>query len=299
MPTIYRNLFAMGTRFDMVLPGIDENAGDFIFTLVSKEIFRLEELLSNYVRSSTLSKLNESAFKSPFYADDELFGLMYDLKMMHLSTLGFFDVSISKLNGSGNGTPLENKQITPFSSGMNEIILNNEEKTVRFAEQGISIDSGGFGKGFALEKVKKVLLDHNILQAFISFGESSVLGLGNHPFGEGWKVSIPDIYSQESLFVFHLKNNSLSVSGNTPANMNKYHQGHIINPFTGVYESNPGIICVSGPSTFQAEILSTALFIAGEKEQIQILKNFSGFEAVRISYAAKSKTPVIKEILLS
>ena len=296
MSTVYRNLFAMGTRFDMVLPGIDEETGDFVFSLIRKEIQRLEEMLSNYIEFSTLSKLNKTAPKSPFVADNELFELICDLKRMYSASLGYFDISIGNYTGSGSAKAAEGLRPKPFSGSLDEIVTNDVEKSIWFATPRLTIDSGGFGKGFTLENVKKVLSDHNINQGFISFGESSVLVLGNHPFGEGWKVSIPDIYSSESVCVFHLKNNALSVSGNTPANLIKYPQGHIINLVAGARVSKSGLVCVSGPSAFYAEILSTALFIAGEKEQKQILNNFPGYKAVRVSYEPDSKTPDIKEI---
>jgi FAD:protein FMN transferase len=287
MPTIYRNLFAMGTRFELVLPGIGEDTGDFIFGLVGKEIRRLHELLNNYSDSSALSILNKTAFDSPYFSTKELFDIISTLKEMHSASLGYFDASVQSI-----------KATNISHSGMRDIITNSVDRSVCFANKGITISSGGFGKGFALENVKNILLDHNILQAFISFGESSVLALGDHPHGEGWKVSIPDIYSSESVYVFHLKNNALSVSGNTPSNRIKYPEGHIINPLTGISEKKNGLVCVSGPSAFVAEILSTALFLADISDQSLILNNFPEYKAVRISYFADSKTPEIVEIEL-
>jgi thiamine biosynthesis lipoprotein len=298
MPTIYRNLFAMGTRLDMVFPGTDEDTGDYIYSLVSKEIIRLEEMLSNYNQSSALSQLNESSFMTPFFPDEELFSIINDLKRFHRDSLGFFDVSQSKFSGSSDKQLLTNQKSTLLSAGMSDIILNTDNKSVQFSARGLMIDSGGFGKGFALEKVKKLLSNHYIHDAFISFGESSVLCMGNHPYGDGWKISIPDIYSSENVYHFHLKDNSLSVSGNTPSNLSKYPMGHIINPFTGSYADKKGILCVTGPSAFVAEILSTALFIAGDKEQIQILKNFPDYEAVSISYSESSKVATVNQIAL-
>jgi thiamine biosynthesis lipoprotein len=298
MPTVYRNLFAMGTRFDMVLPGIEEDLGDLIFSHICKEIFRLEEMLSNYNDLSVLSQLNKTATNSLYYADNEMFNLILSLKELNKKSLGFFNVTVSRFIDSKTGIIKENHGPNSEILSMNDIIINSDDASVKFAGKEIAIDSGGFGKGYTMEKIKNILLDQNILQAFISFGESSVLVLGNHPFGEGWKVSIPDFYSTESVYVFHLKNNALSVSGNTPANRNKYPQGHIADPFTGVINKKSGIVCVSGPSAFESEILSTALFAAGEKEQIQILKNFIGYEAVSITYAADHKNPLVKKLEL-
>ena len=296
MTTVYRNFFAMGTRFDLVLPGIEEQKGDYICSLVTKEVNRIQELLSNYNESSVLTQLNKSAFHSPFHADDELFELICRLKKLHVSSLGFFDITLGNYKDYGDGTLKSEPKVNKLSLGLDDLITVPGENSVRFARQEISIDSGGFGKGFALEKVKKILMDYDILQAFLSFGESSLMALGDHPFGEGWKIGIPDIYSSESVYVFHLKNSALSVSGNTLSNRNKYPRGHIINPLTGEREIKTGIVCVSGPSPFEVEILSTALFISGENQEKQILGNFPGCKAVRISYSADNNAPYINEI---
>jgi thiamine biosynthesis lipoprotein len=287
----------MGTRFDLVLPGIDEITGDLIFGMIHSEVNRVENLLSNYEDSSTLSVLNKSAFQSDFHTDNELFDLICKIKNLNSACMGFFDVTCGIFPGSENGIPFSDIQAHAFSAGMDEIIINSQNNSIRFAKNGISINSGGFGKGYALEKVKNILYDKNITQAFVSFGESSVLALGNHPFGQCWKISIPDIYSADSIYVFNLKNECLSVSGNTPANRNKYPEGHIINPLTGKLVTRPGVVCVSGPSAFEAEILSTAIFAAGEDEQKQIIRNFSAYKAVCISYSFDSSVPIVKEIV--
>ena len=69
MATVYRNLFAMGTRFDLVLPDLEEEAGDYIFGLIKREIFRLQDMLSNYNELSNLSVLNKTAFTGDVKVD--------------------------------------------------------------------------------------------------------------------------------------------------------------------------------------------------------------------------------------
>ena len=289
MSSVFRNLFAMGTRMDIVLPGINEETGDHIFSLIGTEIYRLEGLLSNYDRSSTLSKLNHAASQSPFFVDDELVELFDCLKRFHASTLGYFDPTITTTAWIED-IIFKKERCT---SGLKGIITSHAEKSILFTIDGTSIDSGGFGKGYAMDKVKSILMNHNIYQAFISFGESSVMALGNHPYGEGWKISIPDIYSSESVIDVKLKNNSMSVSGNTPVNRSKYPDGHIINPLTGIKENKPGIVCVYGPSAFEAEVLSTSLFIAEKDEQKIILSNFPDYKAIWVSYNFDSRASVV------
>ncbi len=111
------------------------------------------------------------------------------------------------------------------SSGMKQVILDRDKMTIRFRNEVVQVDFGGFGKGYALERIRKLLLSHGILNAFISFGESSVLALGNHPHGVGWKAGVNhQMITGNSLFSFDLQNESLSTSG----------MGQILHPVRGI-----------------------------------------------------------------
>ena len=111
------------------------------------------------------------------------------------------------------------------SSGMKQVILDRDKMTIHFRNEVVQVDFGGFGKGYALERIRKLLLSHGILNAFISFGESSVLALGNHPHGTGWKAGVNhQMITGNSLFSFDLQNESLSTSG----------MGQILHPVRGI-----------------------------------------------------------------
>jgi thiamine biosynthesis lipoprotein len=93
-----------------------------------------------------------------------------------------------------------------------------------------------------------------------------------------------------------LVNTSVSISGNSPANNKKYQKGHILNPKTGNFIDKMAMVCVTGPSAFLAEILSTALFAQGDEIQQDIISDFEGYNAVFIDYTQSSTQPIIMEI---
>ncbi len=63
-------------------------------------------------------------------------------------------------------------------------------------------------KGYALETIKSILNECVIENALINMGNSSVLALGNHPVGTGWKVNN-----------ILLHNECLTTSGNDSPNV--------------------------------------------------------------------------------
>ena len=63
----------MNTRWDMMLPGIQEFQGQTIFEDIKNEVSRLEKKLNHYDTYSQISHINKNAFKEPVLLDDELF----------------------------------------------------------------------------------------------------------------------------------------------------------------------------------------------------------------------------------
>jgi thiamine biosynthesis lipoprotein ApbE len=65
--------FNMGTRFNLLLPGIENSEGDLLFSSCDRELIRLENMLSCFMPGSDISQINENALKRPVEISDELF----------------------------------------------------------------------------------------------------------------------------------------------------------------------------------------------------------------------------------
>ncbi len=280
----------MGTRLDILMPGTDDEPADQICKEIRIEMDRLEKMLSIYRNDSLFSFLNENAARSNCPVDQEVFDLFSQLAGFHHLTLGYFDITM----GTGIDHSREVKEGQVPDQG---IVLDVANCTVGFNSPRINIDSGAFGKGLALNSIKKILGQSKIYNAFVSFGESSVLTLGHHPYGDHWKVGIKDMFrTDRNVFVFDINDGSVSSSGNSLNNETKYPEGHIVNPYSGNKVEGYQLVCVAGPDAMEAEVLSTALILAGDDERAVILGNFSGYTAVKISYPGKNADPVLEKL---
>jgi thiamine biosynthesis lipoprotein len=115
-----------------------------------------------------------------------------------------------------------------------------------------------------------LLLKLGLMQAFINFGNSSVMALGSHPAGKPWLVGIDNPFSPgQILGTVELCDSSLSTSGNMPR-----HDRHIVNPHTGETFTGRRVVSVVAASDLDAEILSTALLLADEISGEGIKENF-------------------------
>ncbi|MFP4059337.1 MAG: FAD:protein FMN transferase [Bacteroidales bacterium] len=270
----YRNFFAMGTRFDLVIPFMDDEKGNELFNEIRKEVQRLEIMLSRFHEGGSTWLLNKNASTGPVKVDQELKDIILLCREYHAKTKGYFDITI------GESTTKERK------SNIDDILINRKENTIQFISHSLSLDFGGIGKGYALDCIKLVLAEQGIDSAFISFGESSVLGWGSHPHGDSWNMAVENIFVPgESVYIFHLTNSSVSVSGNHPKYLKrKGVEGHIYNPFTREVVKGNRLVAVQSHSASDAEVLSTALISANNLAIHNIIANFAGCYCVEIVF---------------
>ena len=238
----------MGTRLDVVMSG-NESLLTEVWRRIVAETERLHRMLNRFDPASDISCINHKAVAHPVALSDELWNMLTDIKKYHRYTLGYFDITLRDFN---------------------RVILDERCRTVAFAEKKISLDLGGYAKGYALEKMREIMTTAGVTQALVNFGNSSVLALGAHPHGNYWGVGVDDPFGTgQQLKTYQLRNQSLSTSGNTPQ-----HTEHIINPHSGKYISEKKLVSVVSSNAVEAEVLSTAIMIADKNSILFIKKMF-------------------------
>jgi len=285
------NCSSMGTRFDFLTYNVDEGFFSSAKNFILNELERIEYKFSRFNEESEIFRINRFAETENVITDGETLSLLSRCREYYLKTNKLFDITVGKFtNTTSDDDHAESKQL-----GTDKIILDLKESSVRFSNPMLSIDLGGIGKGYALERISKYCIENRITNALISFGDSSITSIGTHPHGPYWPIGIQNGYtSGEPIHTFKLKNNSLSTSGNTPNNRKKFGtKGHIINPLTGEFQIDSGTVSVAAPSPMDAEVLSTALFIANENEKFEILSRLNVSEAIAISYNQLNEAEIV------
>lgn len=292
---IYHNSFyAMGTRFNIVLPNCNEEVCVRLFNLMQAECKRIELMLSYFDSASDVFKINESASKSFMQLDDELFNIIKTCLEYARITSGAFDITLRPIiEYLESNSSVADEEV--MKSYLDQIELDNEEKSIHFKSSKVKIDFGGFGKGYALEKIKPLLDRSSIGNAFISFGESSIMVKGKRPDGNDWQVGIKDILDKEnSLHTFSFSDSSISTSSNyyvdDAGQLCK--KINVISPFTKKPVEEVSVISVKSDSPLQAEILSTAFLVMDDEQIFETIKKLNNVEAVKIFY--NENKPLIK-----
>jgi len=286
MSNFYRQLRSMGTRLEIVIPGLDEKTGLQLSRRISESLEQLVQRISNYDSNSEISLVNRNAYRDAVNVSDSLGQLIKFGIEGFQNTGGFFDftlggwTSIPDLIRDTEGS-FEKLKRLPLSER-----ISLDGNTLRLLHKDVRLDSGGMGKGQGLLLIKNILNEMDIRSAFISFGGSSVLGVGKHPYGDSWKVGIQHPGKESEIIdEIELRDQVLSVSGNSTNNRKKYgEEGHILNPESGVFLKAPEIVMVITEHPVEAEIASTALAAAGKEKQEKITENLKNLIFKRIDY---------------
>lgn len=241
----------MGTACN-VLIACEEDEFEVIFRKIKQEILRIEDILSIYNPESEFSLINKHAVKNDFPVSDECYEIINKCLKFNKLTLGNFDITAGS-----------RKKIT-----QDRLSVHPDNKTIRIVDEQTQIDSGGFGKGYALDKVEEILISFQLKSALINFGNSSILAFGGNPAGNKWSIGIVNpSNSNENLYIYEGKDLHISSSGNAEKGK------HIYNKNTEELVENNMLTTCNTDSCFLSEAVSTALFAASETESVQIVQN--------------------------
>ncbi|MDD3038346.1 FAD:protein FMN transferase [Bacteroides sp.] len=241
----------MGTRFDILLIHTDPTLADKLWSAIVNELECLEKMLNRFNPQSEVALLNKHLSANKTQISPELWSMLQLCRQYYEQTLHLFDITL--------------KDFSQVNFHSDCFISSNHPD--------LSFDFGGFAKGYALKKIRKMIVCANVKDAFVDFGNSSIIGIGHHPYGDCWKVSFLNPYSQTLLREFDLLNMALSTSGNT-----RQYTGHIINPLTGIYDEQRKASTIVSEDPLDAEVLSTVWMIANEQQREQISTNFNNIK---------------------
>jgi len=246
---------AMFTRIDLLLMA-EESRKDLkqISQIIKTKIERLESIANRFDINSEISNVNTTAYLNSIPLSTELYHIIEECLFYNTKTLGYFDITINSTNG--------------FTNGISNIQLNKTEQTIKFLHPDVKLDLSGFVKGYALRSIRSLLVEKQIDDALINIGNSSVLAIGNHPNGKGWKITVPNLNISNECVLF---DQCLTTSGNTkttkwPIQKPKTLETITQNQMLSVITADPAI----------GEVLSTALYIASDDEKQSILNHLKG-----------------------
>lgn len=269
------SLDSMGATYMVALYGYDRNQMEAAVEAAFDEVRRLDRMLSNYRPNSELGELNRYAAEHPVKVTPELFQVLRKCVEYSRESEGAFDISVGPLmkvwgfyKGTGHLPKKEEVARALEKVGYRNILLDPEERTVRFARPGVELDPGGIGKGYAVDRMVDVLKENGITSALVNAGGSSIYGLGAPNHDQGWEVKIRDPRdATKTVATLYLKDQSMSTSGS----YEKFFEAdgkiysHIMDPRSGYPARGMLSVSVTSPKTIDSEAWAKPYFILGRQ----------------------------------
>jgi len=270
---------AMRTRFEIVLADSGDEADlRAAAEAALDEIERVEAQLSAYRDDAELYRVNHAAANAPVKVDPRLFAFLKRAQELSAMTDGAFDMTVGPLmrvwklagvsDSEAGAVPSDDAVKEALELvGMNRVMeLNDAAQSIHFTREGVWLDPGAIGKGYALELAAKLLREMGIRHALIHGGTSTAVAIGAAENMAGWRIAIQHpTEPKEHLAEVMLKDASLSVSavhGKTFRAAGKTF-GHVIDPRSGLPVASNILAAVVTESATDADALSTAALIGG------------------------------------
>jgi len=261
---------AMACRFEVVLSGEDGRhvaaARDAL-----DEIETLEAQLTVFRETSEVVRLNQRAAREAVAVEAGLFALLQRCRELHERTEGAFDVTSTPLSRCWGFLRREGRLPTESEIaaacalvGMQRVELSEERREVRFQREGMELNFGAIGKGYALDRIALLLRARGVSQALLSAGRSSVLALGGPD--EGFLIDVVSPRARAPrLARLRLRGAALGTSGAGVqfAEIEGRRYGHVLDPRSGWPASGVLSASVIAADAATADALSTAFLIGG------------------------------------
>lgn len=230
---------AMGTRFEVILGGDNQEHLEAVAVAICEEILRLDATLSHFNPGSEIARINREAKNKSVRIDREIFALLEICEQARQNTNGFFDVTAAT-GGAG-------------------IELDAERCSVRFLSEKAQIDLGAIGKGYALDCGFEILSRFGVESALLNGGTSSMLAVGD-------SFTIDLRHPLEPKTIVHrvaLQNRALSCSAVRHPGQS---ESDVVNPLIGASLNGEAACVVLTANATEAEIFSTALLAMGKDD---------------------------------
>lgn len=265
----------MNTRFEVAVWGRDTAYLTSACEEAQREIEALDRQLSFYRDDSDIRELNVYASRSPVAVEPGLFSLLWRARKLSEATSGAFDITVAPflglwgMTGAGGQIPTDEElEAVRSITGWQLVELDPESRTVHFSREGVQIELGAIGKGYAIDRAVELLRDSEIPGGLIHGGTSTVAAIGPQPDGSPWQIAIRDPADADaSLGTAELTDQALSVSAVHGKFFTKGEEryGHVLDPRSGRPVRASLLAAVVCPSATDSDALSTALLTGGHE----------------------------------
>ncbi len=249
----------MGTVLELRVTAPDKATAAKLADRAQQLVAHWDDVLTTWRSEGQLYRFNQRAGEGPQRIGHDLATALASMLRLSGDTGGAFDPAVGPLVNYWREHP---GLAAPAAAGPEVRIASalelNGDRASLLANS--ALDSGGIGKGLALDAAVDLLLSLGSRGAWLNFGGSSQAAFGSDSKGKPWWVAVAALDATTVHGSVLLDGRSLSTSRSTPAGDPA---GSIIDPSSQRPVTEPRIATVLAADGATAEAWSTALVVLG------------------------------------
>ena len=266
---------------------------------------QLYDIYNDYPGVANVKTINDNAGKAPVEVDERILSMLELADRMYQTTNGKLNIAMGSVlsiwhdyreAAAVNETDADNRlpsteelEAAAQHCDINNIIIDEDAKTVYLADPEMSLDVGSVGKGYAVEMVCQAAEARGLTSALVSVG-GNLRAIGTKPDGSQWTGGVEnpwnasDVYTAGSMLgdPINMSDMALVTSGDYQryyvVDGTRYH--HLIDPdtlFPATYFNGVTVLC---SDSGLADCLTTGLFCQPLEDGMKIVESLDGVEAM-------------------
>lgn len=261
---------------------------------------QLYDIYHTYDGRNNIKTVNDAAGTDSVKVDEEILNLLKLGKEMYGRTKGKLNIAYGSVLSlwheyredglrepqKAKLPPEEELERRARHTDIEDVILDEEWSTVRLLDAEMSLDAGGIGKGYAVQKLamyaKEIGMDH----VLISVG-GNVCAVGGKADGRPWTVAVENPnFDDEVPYIatVDLVDGCLVTSGDYQRyyEVDNVRYCHIIDPDSSMPPKYFSSVSVQAADSGIADALSTALFNMDYESGLSLVEEMEDVEAMWI-----------------
>lgn len=273
----------MGTLVRITIYAPGEQVARAAFRAAFDRIRGLDGILSDYRLDSELNQITKAAVGRAVPVSEDLFVVLARSQELAEATGGAFDITQGPVirlwreaRKSARGPDPAAVQEAASRSGFRKLHLDEERRTVTLDIEGMALDVGAIGKGYAASAAIEVLGGLGVRSALVAL--SGDLAFSEAPPGRrGWRIGVhsgdPSVVSVPA--VLELTNAAVSTSGSSEqhVDIDGRRYSHIIDPSSGMGLVDDITVTVIAQHGLDADGLDTAISILGADRGLVLIES--------------------------
>lgn len=260
------------------------------------EIRKVDELMSDYKEDSEINRVNKNAAQRAVQVSESTYEVLKKSIEFSQLTDGAFDITVGPLVDIFHKTQKEHiaptqEQIEKAKAkvGFEKLILDDKNRTIRFAVEGMRIDLGGIAKGYAVDKAIEAAGRCGAVGVMVDIG-GDVRCFGVPPEGrDEWRIGLQDPNSAVEgmsggglVLTLEVTNAAVATSGDYQqfALIDGKRYSHIMNRKTGTSVEGLSSVTIIADNATDADALATSVSVMGPEKGLALIEKLPNVEAI-------------------